>query len=94
MAVAEVRGQRLFYQDSGGAGVPLVLNHGFLMDASMFDAQVRALGARHRIIAWDQRGHGRTVTEADIVAFATLIAIGALYFLLYYTGIGGIGPAK
>jgi 3-oxoadipate enol-lactonase len=60
MAQAEIRGQRLYYEDTGGSGVPLVLNHGFLMDGSMFDPQVRALGGAHRIITWDQRGHGRT----------------------------------
>ena len=62
MATALVRGQRLFYQDTGGGGLALVLSHGFLQDADMFDAQVRSLRNRHRIITWDQRGHGRTVS--------------------------------
>lgn len=65
MSLAEVRGQRLFYSDTGGGGLPLVLGHGFLMDSDMFDAQVRALRNRHRIITWDQRGHGRTVSTAE-----------------------------
>ncbi|HET7419996.1 MAG TPA: alpha/beta hydrolase [Candidatus Dormibacteraeota bacterium] len=60
MPVAEVNGQRLFYEDTGGPGTPLVLSHGFLMDADMFEPQRRALAGRHRIITWDQRGHGRT----------------------------------
>lgn len=65
MPVAEVRGQRLHYQDTGGEGLPLVLSHGFLMDCEMFDAQARALAGRHRVITWDQRGHGRTVSTSD-----------------------------
>ncbi len=60
MPVAEVRGERLYYEDTGGDGIPLVLSHGFLMDSDMFEPQVRALRDHHRVIAWDQRGHGRT----------------------------------
>jgi pimeloyl-ACP methyl ester carboxylesterase len=63
--VAQVRGQRLFYTDTGGSGLPLVLSHSFLMDADMFDPQVRSLRNRHRVITWDQRGHGRTEASAD-----------------------------
>ena len=60
MPVAKVRGENLHYEDSGGSGLPIVLSHGFLMDGEMFDAQVRALRGSHRVITWDQRGHGRT----------------------------------
>ena len=62
MAVAEIRGQRLHYEDSVGSGMPLVLSHGFLQDSEMFEPQVRDLAGRHRIITWDQRGHGRTMS--------------------------------
>lgn len=62
MPVAEVRGQRLHYEDTGGQGLPLVLSHGFLQDSEMFDGQVRDLARHHRLITWDQRGHGRTVS--------------------------------
>lgn len=65
MPVATVRGQRLHYEDTGGAGLPLVLSHGFLMDSDMFEAQVRALAGVRRVITWDQRGHGRTVSTPD-----------------------------
>ncbi len=34
------------------------------------------------------------VTAVDIMAFAFLIGLGALYFMLYWTGLGGIGPVK
>lgn len=65
MPVAEVGGQRLYYEDTGGAGLPLVLSHGFLMDADMFEPQVQALDGHHRVITWDQRGHGRTVSTME-----------------------------
>ena len=65
MPTADVRGQRIYYQDTGGTGLALVLSHGFLMDSDMFDAQVRMLRNRHRVITWDQRGHGRTVSTPE-----------------------------
>lgn len=65
MPVAELRGQRFSYHDTGGAGVPLVLGHGFLMDSDMFAPQIRAFSGRHRVITWDQRGHGRTESSEE-----------------------------
>lgn len=60
MPVVELRGQRIHYHDSGGAGAPFVLGHGFLMDGDMFLPQVQALAPRYRVVTWDARGHGRT----------------------------------
>jgi pimeloyl-ACP methyl ester carboxylesterase len=57
---AEVNGQRLFYEDSGGDGPAVAFSHGFLMDHSMFDPQVASLSDRHRCVTWDERGHGQT----------------------------------
>ncbi len=67
MPIAEVNGQSIFYDDSGGAGPPLLFSHGFLMDSTMFDPQVRALEgdpADYRCIRWDQRGFGQTACSA------------------------------
>lgn len=60
MPVAELRGQSFYFEDTGGAGLPLVLSHGFLMDHEMFAPQVEAFGGERRVVTWDQRGHGRT----------------------------------
>lgn len=60
MALAPVRGQNLFYEDSGGSGPALILGHGFLMDQSMFDAQLEVLTPLFRVIRWDARGFGQT----------------------------------
>ena len=60
MPVAEVNGQHINYEDSGG-DLPVVLfSHGFLMDHTMFDAQVEALSGTYRCIRWDERGFGST----------------------------------
>jgi pimeloyl-ACP methyl ester carboxylesterase len=60
MSYAEVNGQRLYYDDSGGDGPPVVLSHGFLMDHEMFAPQVAALAPEFRVITWDERGFGAT----------------------------------
>jgi pimeloyl-ACP methyl ester carboxylesterase len=60
MAVAEVRGARIAYDDTGGSGPAVILAHGFLMDREMFAPQVEALRGTHRVITWDERGFGET----------------------------------
>ncbi|MGH9011329.1 MAG: alpha/beta fold hydrolase [Acidimicrobiia bacterium] len=60
MTYADVNGQRLYYEDSGGDGPAIVLSHGFLMDREMFAPQVAALAPEFRVITWDQRGFGDT----------------------------------
>lgn len=63
MPYAQVNGQNLYYEDSGGDGPAVVFSHGLLMDGSMFEPQVAALKSRCRCIVWDERGHGRTATD-------------------------------
>lgn len=60
MPIANINGQSIYFEDSGGAGFPVVFSHGLLMDHAMFMAQVQALSGRYRCIAWDERGHGQT----------------------------------
>lgn len=63
MPSANINGQTIHYEDSGGSGPPVILGHGFLMDQSLFDAQVAALAPEFRLIRWDARGFGQTVTD-------------------------------
>jgi 3-oxoadipate enol-lactonase len=60
MPYAEVNGQRIRYEDSGGDGPPVIFSHGFLMDREMFTPQVAALSPEFRVITWDERGFGET----------------------------------
>jgi pimeloyl-ACP methyl ester carboxylesterase len=63
MPLAQINQQQLFYQDTGGSGMPLILSHGFLMDHEMFTPQVEALSPEFRVITWDERGFGRTLSD-------------------------------
>lgn len=65
MQTAELNGTTIAYADTGGKGPAVILSHGFLMDHSMFDAQVEALRATHRVITWDERGFGGTRATGD-----------------------------
>jgi len=59
---ADVNGINLYYEIHG-SGRPLVLLHGGLGSGEMFGLVLPLLAARHRVIAVDLQGHGRT---ADI----------------------------
>jgi pimeloyl-ACP methyl ester carboxylesterase len=63
MPYAQVNGQKLFYEDTGGNKPVVIFSHGLLMDHSMFAPQIAALKDRYRCISWDERGHGRTAGD-------------------------------
>ncbi len=86
MPYASLRGQEIFYEDSGGDGPAIVFSHGLLMDHEMFAPQVAALRARYRCIAWDERGHGRTAGE-HIAPFSYYDSADDLAALLQLLGI-------
>jgi pimeloyl-ACP methyl ester carboxylesterase len=65
MPYADVNGQRIRYEDSGGDGPAMILSHGFLMDREMFAPQVAALAPEFRVITWDERGFGETEFDGE-----------------------------
>ncbi|MEY2421512.1 MAG: 3-oxoadipate enol-lactonase [Acidimicrobiaceae bacterium] len=60
MPFADVNGQHLYFEDTGGPGPVVVFSHGFLMDHEVFAPQVAALADEFRCITWDERGFGAT----------------------------------
>lgn len=65
MLTAQLNGTTIAYEDTGGNLPAVILSHGFLMDHTMFDQQVDALRATHRVITWDERGFGGTHATGD-----------------------------
>ena len=64
MPVADVNGQSINFADSGGDKPAILFSHGFLMDHTMFDAQVETFADQWRCVRWDERGFGATPATA------------------------------
>ncbi|MFH8931815.1 alpha/beta fold hydrolase [Streptomyces pristinaespiralis] len=59
-AAFDAGGHRLSYLDFGGPGRPLLALHGHFCESRTFTALATALAPDWRVIALDQRGHGRS----------------------------------
>ncbi len=57
---AEVHGMRIAYADEGTGEVPLVLIHGLSGYIPMWQKNIGALAERHRVIALDLPGYGKS----------------------------------
>jgi pimeloyl-ACP methyl ester carboxylesterase len=59
--IATTDAVRLYIDDSGGSGRPVVLVHGWPLQADAWDLQVSALcAAGYRVVTYDRRGFGRS----------------------------------
>lgn len=64
---------RLHVEDTGGAGRPVILIHGWPLSAEAWKDQVGPLQqAGYRVIAYDRRGFGRSEKPADGYEYDTL----------------------
>jgi 3-oxoadipate enol-lactonase len=90
MAVAHVNGIDLYYEEHGPEGAePLLLIMGFASNAGAWAPQIPALAARFRVIAFDNRGCGRssqpegpyTIPQMadDAVALLDMMGIGSAH---------------
>ncbi len=62
--------------DEAGAGAPVVLLHGGLLDRRQWDAEFEALAATHRVVRIDARGHGESPPpDGDYANHQDLIAV-------------------
>lgn len=97
--IAHLPGARIWYEDSGGNGIPVVFLHAGSGSCRMWAHQAQAFPtAGYRFVAYDRRGHGRTevdpklpqvATAADDLQFLTN-TMGFDAFHLVGTAAGGI----
>lgn len=80
-------GVRLYYEDSGGSGLPVLLTHGFGASTGMWRGQVEAFRDRYRMVAWDMRGHGLTEAPEDLAHFSQAATVADMAALLDHLGI-------
>lgn len=95
---APVPGARLYYRDTGGSGIPVVLLHAFGGSSESFEHQFSPFEAKgYRVIAYDRRGFGRTTCDAgaepgtqsgDLAALLDVLGIDRVH--LIGTATGGI----
>lgn len=81
MPLAKVNGISLYYEEAG-RGRPLIWVHGFGCGLRMWDPQVAALTDRHRVIAYDVRGHGASDVPESPDAYSQPMSVEDLRGLL------------
>ncbi len=75
MPMVAVDDASLFYEETGPADAPaVVFSNSLGATVEMWDAQVRALAGRYRVIRYDTRGHGRSPAVAGPLSIERLAA--------------------
>ena len=69
MPYATINGLRLYYEVHGDSGDPLVLVHGYTGDIADWHHQVPEFSRTHRLLIFDNRGHGRSEAPTDRSAY-------------------------
>lgn len=69
MPTVTTNGIKMNYVDTGGAGTPVLLIHGFPFNLKMWQPQIDALGDRWRLIVPDLKGAGESEGPDDPSAY-------------------------
>ncbi len=87
----DVNGAKLWVEDSGGSGPPIVFSHGLLWSGAMYAPQVAALRDRYRCISFDFRGQGQSpaadsgydmdTLSRDAIALIEQLKLGPCHFV-------------
>jgi pimeloyl-ACP methyl ester carboxylesterase len=74
-------GVKIYYEDHGH-GPPILLSHGYSATCRMWNEQISAFVARHRVIVWDLRGHGESGAPDDPAAYSESLTVEDMATLL------------
>lgn len=86
MATATLNGVDIDYEVTGD-GPSVLLTHGFSATRTSWADQHRALDDRYRVISWDLRGHGQTVSPDDPTAYSLDLTVADMHALLRHLGV-------
>ena len=81
MAYLDRDGIRIYYEVHG-TGPTVLLSHGYSATSAMWAPQLDALGAGHRVVIWDMRGHGASDSPDDPAAYSEAHTVGDMAALL------------
>ena len=81
MPLLDRNGVKIYYEDHGH-GPPILLSHGYSATCRMWNEQIAALVARHRVIVWDMRGHGESDDPDDPGAYSEALTVEDMAALL------------
>ena len=84
--MSETNSDTRIHVETSGDGPPLVFTHGFGDDASTWAAQLPVFSTRHRTLAWDLPGHGRSAKPEAQAAYSREIALARLDEVLTMAG--------
>jgi pimeloyl-ACP methyl ester carboxylesterase len=74
------------YYETYGRGPALLLTHGYSATSQMWRPQFEALSTDHTLIVWDMRGHGRSASPEDALAYSERLTTGDMAALLDHLG--------
>jgi pimeloyl-ACP methyl ester carboxylesterase len=78
---------RLYYEEHGRRGSPLVLAYGIGGNTDMWDVNRDALAAHHRLVLWEPRGHARSDSPENPAQFSFARWVQDLKTVLDHLGI-------
>lgn len=87
MAQAESQGVRIYFEDSGGAGTPVLFLHEYAGDHRSWAGQIKALSGRHRCLAVSARGYPPSGCPDDRDAYTQEVMNGDALAVLDAAGV-------
>ena len=72
-------GVKIYYEDAGGNGIPVIFSHGFGSGSKLWRFQVPALKeAGYRPIIWDMRAHAKSEGPDDSTKYSKMTQVNDL----------------